>query len=111
MATKQAIAEPKKNIKALKNNGRHKRALGFRVKSSGRSVADLALSYNHTINNSLAGILGNTQLLLHSTSQGNANFTRKLQQIESDARKIQEAISRLSSLVDLLADEARPGRE
>lgn len=111
MATKQAIAEPNNKIKTLKTKGRHKRVLGLRVKSSGRSVADLALSYNHTINNSLAGILGNTQLLLHGASQGNANFTRKLQQIESDARKIQGAISKLSSLVDLLADEARPGHE
>jgi len=111
MATKQAIAECKTKNKPTNLSGRHSLVLGLRAKASGPSVTDLALSYDHAINNSLASILGNTQLLLHATPHGNADCTRKLMQIETEAKKIQGALSKLASLIELLADGSNPNSE
>lgn len=54
-----------------------------------QNIVDLALAYNHEINNLLTTVLGNMELILRSTRKIDKNLALKLKKIEGDTQKIQ----------------------
>ena len=54
-----------------------------------QNIVDLALSYNHEINNLLTSVLGNMQLVLKSSKKFDKSLELKLKKIEGDTQKIQ----------------------
>jgi signal transduction histidine kinase len=64
-------------------------------------VAEIALKYNHSINNPLTTILGNTQLLLKLFRKGDVQIKEKLEKIEEAAHQIQEITLNLANSINL----------
>jgi len=86
------------NAKELQELIKENRDLANKLKRNNNiDISDLILSYNHEINNPLAVILGNTQLLLRKCqTEKNVYITKKLKEIEKSVSKIQKFILSLS---------------
>lgn len=66
-----------------------------------QKVAEIALKYNHAINNPLTTILGNTQLLLKQFQKNDDQIKEKLEKIEEAAHQIQEITLNLANSINL----------
>jgi PAS domain S-box-containing protein len=62
------------------------------------ALSEIAVGLNHSINNPLCAILGNTQLLLMERGKLDAGTIRKLKSIEREISRIQKIAERLSRI-------------
>ena len=71
-----------------------------------QNIVDLALSYNHEINNLLTSVLGNMELVLKSSKKFDKSLEVKLKKIEGDTQKIQRLAL---NFVDNISVAPQPG--
>jgi len=62
------------------------------------ALSEIAIGLNHSINNPLCAILGNTQLLLMERDRLDAGTVRKLKSIEREISRIQRIAERLPKI-------------
>jgi len=65
-----------------------------------KKIVEFIQECNHEINNPLATILGNTQLLLHSRLAKDSQSVKKLKKIESEVHKIQKITLKVANNIN-----------